>query len=93
LTIGLEVRECRDRGVGYVDLSAPARGATRHERARQGAGSGWDDHGCGDRRERRGALPQAAIFNADGSYRSDAGRITSTVGTPRQMQLGLKFVW
>ena len=39
------------------------------------------------------ALPQAGIFNADGSYRSDAGRITSTVGTPRQMQLGVKFVF
>jgi hypothetical protein len=39
------------------------------------------------------ALPQAGIFNADGTYRSDAGRITSTVGTPRQMQLGVKFIW
>jgi hypothetical protein len=39
------------------------------------------------------ALPTAAIFNPDGSYRTDAGRITSTVGTPRQMQLGAKIVW
>ena len=39
------------------------------------------------------ALPQAGIFNADGTYRSDAGRITSTVGTPRQLQLGVKFVF
>ena len=39
------------------------------------------------------ALPVNAIFNPDGSYRSDAGRITSTVGTPRQMQLGVKYVW
>jgi hypothetical protein len=39
------------------------------------------------------ALPTAAIFNTDGSYRADAGRITSTVGTPRQMQLGVKIVW
>jgi len=39
------------------------------------------------------ALPTAAIFNADGSYRADAGRITSTTGTPRQMQLGAKVVW
>jgi hypothetical protein len=43
------------------------------------------------------ALPTREIFsaNADGSisYRTDAGRITSTVGTPRQMQLGAKIVW
>jgi outer membrane receptor protein involved in Fe transport len=39
------------------------------------------------------ALPTSAIFNADGSYRADAGRITSTVGTPRQMQLGVKVLW
>ena len=39
------------------------------------------------------ALPTAAIFNPDGTYRSDAGRITSTTGTPRQMQLGAKVVW
>lgn len=37
--------------------------------------------------------PASAIFNADGTYRAEAGRITSTVGTPRQMQLGVKFVW
>jgi hypothetical protein len=39
------------------------------------------------------ALPTNAIFNADGTYRADAGRITSTVGTPRQVQLGAKIVW
>ena len=40
------------------------------------------------------ALPTREIFNAnDFTYRSDAGRITSTVGTPRQMQLGAKIVW
>jgi len=39
------------------------------------------------------ALPQASLFNTDGSYRSDAGRITSTVATPRQMQLGVKYLW
>ena len=39
------------------------------------------------------ALPQASLFNPDGSYRTDAGRITSTVGTPRQMQLGVKYIW
>jgi hypothetical protein len=38
-------------------------------------------------------FPNTAIFNPDGTYRSDAGRITSTVGTPRQVQLGLKFLW
>lgn len=39
------------------------------------------------------AFPTAEIFNPDGSYRADAGRITSTVGTPRQVQLGAKLVW
>jgi outer membrane receptor protein involved in Fe transport len=39
------------------------------------------------------ALPTREIFNPDGTYRTDAGRITSTVGTPRQMQLGAKIVW
>jgi hypothetical protein len=41
------------------------------------------------------ALPTREIFNAsgNGTYRSDAGRITSTIGTPRQMQLGIKFLW
>ena len=37
--------------------------------------------------------PQSGIFNANGTYRSDAGRITSTIGTPRQLQLGIKFLW
>jgi outer membrane receptor protein involved in Fe transport len=39
------------------------------------------------------SLPTTAVFNADGSYRADAGRITSTTGVPRQVQLGLKLVW
>lgn len=39
------------------------------------------------------AHPRNAIFNADGTYRADAGRITSTIGTPRQMQLGVKLAW
>lgn len=39
------------------------------------------------------SMPTASIFNANGTYRADAGRITSTVGTPRQMQLGIKFLW
>ncbi|MEO6213933.1 MAG: TonB-dependent receptor [Vicinamibacterales bacterium] len=39
------------------------------------------------------AFPTAELFNLDGTYRTDAGRITSTVGTPRQIQLGAKIVW
>jgi outer membrane receptor protein involved in Fe transport len=39
------------------------------------------------------ALPTREIFNPDGTYRADAGRITRTVATPRQMQLGAKIVW
>lgn len=39
------------------------------------------------------AHPTSAIFNPDGTYRADAGRITSTTGTPRQMQLGLRLGW
>lgn len=38
-------------------------------------------------------FPTSQIFNTDGTYRSDAGQITSTVGTPRQIQIGAKFVW
>ena len=40
--------------------------------------------------------PTSAVFINNGGvigYRSDAGRITSTIGTPRQMQLGIKFLW
>jgi len=37
--------------------------------------------------------PQATVFNADGTYREDAGRITSTSTSARQMQLGLKLIW
>ena len=38
-------------------------------------------------------FPTAEIFNPDGTYSADAGQITSTVGTPRQIQLGAKIVW
>lgn len=38
-------------------------------------------------------FPASEIFNPDGTYRSDAGQITSTIGTPRQIQIGAKFVW
>jgi hypothetical protein len=38
-------------------------------------------------------FPTSQLFNADGTYRSDAGQITSTIGTPRQIQLGAKIVW
>jgi hypothetical protein len=38
-------------------------------------------------------FPTASIFNADGTYSADAGQITTTIGTPRQIQLGAKIVW
>jgi hypothetical protein len=37
--------------------------------------------------------PQQNVFNADGSVREDAGRITTTSTSARQIQLGGKFVW
>jgi hypothetical protein len=37
--------------------------------------------------------PQQNVFNADGSIREDAGRITTTSTSARQIQLGVKFVW
>jgi len=37
--------------------------------------------------------PQPIVFNANGTYREDAGRITSTSTSARQMQIGVKFVW
>jgi Carboxypeptidase regulatory-like domain/TonB-dependent Receptor Plug Domain/TonB dependent receptor len=37
--------------------------------------------------------PQQNVFNADGSIREDAGRITNTSTSARQIQLGVKFVW
>ena len=37
--------------------------------------------------------PQATVFNANGTYREDAGRITTTSTSARQMQLGVKAVW
>jgi hypothetical protein len=38
-------------------------------------------------------LPQQTVFNANGTVREDAGRITSTSTSARQMQLGVKLVW
>jgi hypothetical protein len=38
-------------------------------------------------------IPQQNVFNTDGSIREDAGRITSTSTSARQIQLGGKFVW
>ena len=37
--------------------------------------------------------PQQNVFNADGTVREDAGRITTTSTSARQIQLGVKFVW
>jgi hypothetical protein len=37
--------------------------------------------------------PQQNVFNTDGSIREDAGRITTTSTSARQIQLGGKFVW
>lgn len=37
--------------------------------------------------------PQQNVFNADGSIREDAGRITTTSTSARQIQVGVKFVW
>jgi hypothetical protein len=37
--------------------------------------------------------PQATVFNANGTYREDAGRITTTSTSARQLQLGVKAVW
>jgi len=38
-------------------------------------------------------FPQQSVFNANGTVREDAGRITSTATSARQIQLGAKFVW
>lgn len=38
-------------------------------------------------------LPQNQVFNANGTYREDAGRITTTATSARQIQLGLKATW
>ena len=38
-------------------------------------------------------LPSTSLFNSDGSYRSNAGRITETRTSARQMQLGVKFIF
>jgi Carboxypeptidase regulatory-like domain/TonB-dependent Receptor Plug Domain len=37
--------------------------------------------------------PQQNVFNTNGTVREDAGRITSTSTSARQIQLGVKFVW
>jgi hypothetical protein len=37
--------------------------------------------------------PALALFNANGTYRADAGRITATSTPARQMQLGIKYVF
>jgi hypothetical protein len=38
-------------------------------------------------------FPQTSVFNANGTIREDAGRITSTSTSARQIQLGMKFVF
>ncbi len=38
-------------------------------------------------------LPQNQVFNANGTVREDAGRITTTSTAARQVQLGVKAVW
>jgi hypothetical protein len=38
-------------------------------------------------------LPVRNVFNSNGTVRTDVGRITSTVTTARQIQLGLRFVF
>jgi hypothetical protein len=38
-------------------------------------------------------LPVRNVFNTNGTVRADAGRITSTVTTARQIQLGVRFVF
>ena len=38
-------------------------------------------------------LPQNQVFNANGTIREDAGRITTTSTAARQIQLGIKAVW
>jgi hypothetical protein len=38
-------------------------------------------------------LPTNALFNTNGTYRADAGRINSTAGSARQLQLGIKYVF
>jgi hypothetical protein len=38
-------------------------------------------------------LPERNIFNSDGTRTGSAGRITSTITSARQIQLGLKFVF
>jgi hypothetical protein len=38
-------------------------------------------------------LPQNQVFNTNGTVREDAGRITTTATSARQIQLGIKAVW
>jgi Carboxypeptidase regulatory-like domain/TonB-dependent Receptor Plug Domain/TonB dependent receptor len=37
--------------------------------------------------------PQQNVFNTNGTIREDAGRITTTSTSARQIQLGAKFIW
>ena len=39
------------------------------------------------------STPQQNVFNTNGTIREDAGRITSTSTSARQIQLGAKIVW
>jgi hypothetical protein len=39
------------------------------------------------------STPQQNVFNTNGTIREDAGRITSTSTSARQVQLGAKYVW
>ena len=39
------------------------------------------------------STPQQNVFNTNGTIREDAGRITSTSTSARQIQLGVKMVW
>jgi hypothetical protein len=38
-------------------------------------------------------IPSTALFAANGTRLADAGRITTLASSPRQAQLGVKFVW
>jgi hypothetical protein len=38
-------------------------------------------------------IPATSLFAANGTRLADAGRITTLASSPRQAQLGVKFVW
>lgn len=38
-------------------------------------------------------LPQQSVFNVNATIREDAGRITTTATSARQIRLGMKLVW